>query len=450
MLSQLEMFTVPATQASIEKSRYIKFYPITSLDSAGPIEFRIVTSDTEYLDVSNIFLYTKNRILDGAGKEIPETVEDGGGAQHFNTNSIVFPINAFHSTRFKSLEVQLNNTTINELDALYPYRSYLQTLLSFNEGVKENTLQSILWAKDKLPDGNFQGFDQRTKRDLGKGANTGGFMRFRATAFSMPFEMMGRLHADLLFQERYLPGNCELKLRLHRADPQFALMARSSVNGFTIAIDSAVLWVRCVDVAPAIREAHVKAALHNTYKFPIRKMKTLYFTFSQGRQDLSVYNVVTGRLPKRLICGLVKSTAFHGNYGESPFNFQHFNVTNVTARLNGQAYPCDSGIQTDFNSGNFIQGFWSLMQATGMFSSNTDLDIGLWKDYSEGNCLFGFDFSPEMESASSPHFDLVREGKLDLEIKLATPCAHPVTLIVLMEYDHLIEMSHDGDIISEP
>ena len=75
MLSQLEMFTVPVTQASIEKSQYIKFYPITSLDSAGPIEFCIVTSDTEYLDVSKIFLYTKNRILDGAGKEIPETVE---------------------------------------------------------------------------------------------------------------------------------------------------------------------------------------------------------------------------------------------------------------------------------------------------------------------------------------------------------------------------------------
>ena len=147
-------------------------------------------------------------------------------------------------------------------------------------------------------------------------------------------------------------------------------------------------------MAPAIREAHVKAALRNTYKFPIRKLKTLYFTISQGRQDLSVYNVVTGRLRKRLICGLVKSTAFHGNYGKSPFNFQHFNVTHVTAHLNGQAYLCDSGIQTDFNSGDFIQGFGSLMQVTGTFSSNTDLDIGLWKDCSEGNCLFGFAFSP--------------------------------------------------------
>ena len=89
----------------------------------------------------------RNRILDGSGEEIPETIEDKGGAQHVNTNSIVFPIIASHSTRFKSLEVQLSNTTINELDALYPYRSYLQTLLSFNEGVKDNTLQSILLQK---------------------------------------------------------------------------------------------------------------------------------------------------------------------------------------------------------------------------------------------------------------------------------------------------------------
>ena len=55
-----------------------------------------------------------------------------------------------------------------------------------------------------------------------------------------------------------------------------------------------------------------------------------------------------------------------------------------------------------------------------------------------------------MESASSPHFDLVHEGNMDLEIKFATPCVHPVTLFVLMEYNHLIEMSHDGNIISEP
>ena len=71
MLSELELFSVPPSQASIDKSRFVKYFPVTSLDS-GLIEFYITTSETEYLDVSNIFLYTKNRILDGTGADVPE------------------------------------------------------------------------------------------------------------------------------------------------------------------------------------------------------------------------------------------------------------------------------------------------------------------------------------------------------------------------------------------
>ena len=309
--------------------------------------------------------------MDGTRAEIPEWLENDRGVRVINPHAIAFPINAFHSTHFKSLEVQLNNMTINEIDALYPYRSYLETLLSFNEGAKKNTLNSILWAKERLPDNNFRDVEKQNGKELGWNSNPGVNARFQETKYSRPFEMMGRLHANLLFQEQLLPGNCNLKLHLHRADPSFALMAKSSINDCGITIDSAILWARCVDIAPAIREAHVKASLHNTYKFPIKKMKTLYFTFLQGRQDISVYNVVMGKLPKRLICGLVKSTAFHGNYAESPFNFQHFTVTNVTARLNGHKYPCDSGIQTDFEKGTYMLGFWNLMRATGVISSNT-------------------------------------------------------------------------------
>ena len=186
--------------------------------------------------------------------------------------------------------MQLNNTTINETDALYPYHSYLETLLSFNEGrqkKKKYFEQHFVGKTQDLPVNNFCDVEKQNEKELGWNSNPGVNARFQETKYSRPFKMMGRVHADLLFQEWLLPGNCDLKLCLHRADPSFALMAKSSINGFSIAIDSAVLWARCVDIAPTIREAHVKASLHNMYKFPIQKMKTLYFTFSQGRQDFS-------------------------------------------------------------------------------------------------------------------------------------------------------------------
>ena len=146
MVSELDLFTVPPTQASIDRSQFIKYFPITSLDG-GPIEFHITTSDLEYLDVNNIYLYTKNRILYDNGKGISPKI--GQGKDQFNSEGIVFPINYFHSSRFKSLEVQLNNTSINEVDTLYPYRCYLETLLSFNRGAKESGLSSVLWVKEK-------------------------------------------------------------------------------------------------------------------------------------------------------------------------------------------------------------------------------------------------------------------------------------------------------------
>ena len=100
MLSEVELFSVPPSQASIDKSWFVKYFPVTSLDS-GPIEFHITTSETEYLGVSNIFLYTKNHILDGTGAENPEWLENDKGVRVIKPYAIVFPIYAFHLTHFK-------------------------------------------------------------------------------------------------------------------------------------------------------------------------------------------------------------------------------------------------------------------------------------------------------------------------------------------------------------
>ena len=181
----------------------------------------------------------------------------------FNQRGIVFPVNNFHSSRFKSLELYINNMAITKIDSLYAYRCYLETLLSYGRGAKE----SLLWAKDTNPDGNFTKMEEECESDLTEDCNIGGWQRFQVSKFSTCFETMGKIHADILAQERLLPSNCELRLRFHRADPAFALMAKHDSEKFTIAIDTAMLMVRHVEVSPAIREVHTKAALSSTYPF---------------------------------------------------------------------------------------------------------------------------------------------------------------------------------------
>ena len=96
------------------------------------------------------------------------------------------------------------------------------------------------------------------------------------------------------------------------------------------------------------------------------------------------------------------------------------------------------------------KGFWSLMEATSTFSSNTDLDIGLWKDYFERKICLGLILPPRFKVQAPPTSILSAKGNWILKLSWEPPACIESPLIVLMEYDHLIEMSHDGDIISEP
>ena len=65
--SELEVFISQPTQTAIEQNVWKKYYPITTLDRSGPLEFKIVTNENEYLNPSNHFLYTKCRILSDNG-----------------------------------------------------------------------------------------------------------------------------------------------------------------------------------------------------------------------------------------------------------------------------------------------------------------------------------------------------------------------------------------------
>ena len=78
-----------------------------------------------------------------------------------------------------------------------------------------------------------------------------------------------------------------------------------------------------------------------------------------------------------------------------------------------------------------------------------DIDLNPWTDYVNGSCLLGFDFSPEMQSGNCGHLDLLREGNLDLEVKFGQPSPCSITMIVLMEFDHLTKMNAEGHIITE-
>ena len=67
---------------------------------------------------------------------------------------------------------------------------------------------------------------------------------------------MGKLHLDLLGQEKYLLNQVEMKIKLRRSRDMFALTGVTDT--FKITIKDISLFVRKVQLSPNIRMGHVK------------------------------------------------------------------------------------------------------------------------------------------------------------------------------------------------
>ena len=430
--SELELFTIPPTQTSIEGTRFEKYYPLTSLDRGGPLEFKIHSGDKEYIDPENVFLYLQMQILDGSG-EVLSDAEDA--ADDTPDDSVVLPINNFHASCFKSIEVHLNGKPISGNDSLYPYRPYLETLLSYSKSSKEEHLTASMFFKDLKPLDAFEEEDFKT--------NNGANCRWLHTQFSKTFETVGRLHSEIFSQGRLLLNKVEMNIKLQRADYNLALMATNSNARYSININKAMLYVAHKKISDSVREAHELALLNKNAMYPVRKVQMKFFTRGAHRSDLSEPNLINGILPRRIVFGLVDSNAFNGSLNHNPFNFQHFDVNHIVLRKNGQAIPFE-GMDMNYDDNLYLQGYITLLQGTGRLFKNLDSGLNPHTDFANGYALYAFDLTPD--SGDSGAFNLIQEGNISLDIKLKKGHKEGITIVCYLEYDAIVEIDKDRNV----
>ena len=147
-----------------------------------------------------------------------------------------------------------------------PYRAYVETLLSHGAEAKHSQLTSELWYKDTA------GYMDATNDH-----NKGILKRKGYVAGSRNVDMMGRLHVDLFFQDRYLLNGVDVKIRLVQSKNAFALMAGGDNPDYKISIDEAVLFAKKAKLNKAVQMGHVKALEKGTAKYPLRRVHCKVF-----------------------------------------------------------------------------------------------------------------------------------------------------------------------------
>jgi len=209
--------------------------------------------------------------------------------------------------------------------------------------------------------------------------------------------MMGRLHADIFFQERYTLNKVNVKKKLIRSKDAFCLIRNAN---YKVKIIYASLLVRKVKLMLSVFIAHAKALERGTAKYPIRRVVCKSFTIPERYRDVNHEKLFSGQLPTRIVIGLVDNRAFNGDRKRNPFNFQHFGLSEIGLYLDGQQQHAIKPIEPNFGTGEYIKAYNTMLAETGKLSADEELFINR-EDYGSSYALYAFDLTADLDEQAT-------------------------------------------------
>ena len=419
--SELDLFSVPPTQTSMEQGSWVEYYPVTTVSDGSPIEFDVSGTGDDYVDFANTMLYVKAKVTQANGNDLADDANVG-------------PVNLFMHSLFSQVEISLNGTLITSSTNTYPYRAMLETLLSYGHDAKTSQLTSVLYYKDTA--GKMDSVDFAAAN-----ANAGLATRRRLAQQSRVMDMMGRIHADIFFQDRYMLNEVGVKIKLIRSNDAFCVMGDAACK---VKITHASLFVRKAKLMPSVFLAHAKALERGTAKYPIRRVVCKSFTIPQNYLDVNHEKLFSGQLPTRIVIGLVDNRAFNGDRARNPFNFQHFGMNEIGLYMDGQQQHAVRPIQPNFTDGQYIRAYNTVFAGTGKLGADEGIFIDR-EDYGSGYALYAFDLTADL--GEDDHFSLVREGSVRLALKFAAALNTTVTVIAYAEFENVIEIDRNRNVV---
>lgn len=431
-LLNLELTSLPMTCTAIEQVIYNEIQSVNSISDSEvlPAEFHISPSADFYTDLNNTELYLKARVTRADGTPLDDTDQ-------------VTPVNNFGHTLFQEMSVFLNDTLINTSSPLYPYKAYLQNTLSYGRDAKESWLQTALY----FPDAHGPGFDQTNHMGVTP-VNMGGSRRYGLASKSKIIDMIFKPCLDIFHQDRPIPPNVDVRIRMTRTSHQFCLMSNDDTGRkYKVQLLYASMYVRQLRINPSIAIAHQTALQRGiTCKYPIARTECTSFTIAAGVMTVSKPNIINGILPHTVVVGMVGNESFHGSYKKSPFNFKPFDVSSMNLVVNGLSYPTRALKPVFDDRGNagqqYIRSYNTLVR--GVVRQYSDAGNMIPRDaYASGYTIFVIRLA---EDVSPLNFGLTREGNVGLEMHFSKNTPETLSCIVLSEYRNVMEINKAGEI----
>lgn len=415
--SGLDIFSIPEIDNSIIYGKTVTYYPIGAISDRGPFEFFVPHDGNDYT-------FLPMTRLEG---EIKITKKDG--SEWAAADNIGFA-NLLPHTLFRQIEVEINKTQICDLSTpTYPYKAYIETLLSFGSEAKNTHLKCELFEKEEIKkEEDFTGKRLKSVCNIAK-------------AKKIYFSMI--LHVDFFQSNKYLIPGCNLNLKFIRNDDDFSLLSATSIA--KIKIEDLRLTMRKLTIDPdrVIEQEKILEKMPAIY--PITQSKIRPFPIMKGTTSERISNIFRNKLPRSLIFGLVSDAGFNNDVTKNPFLFKDFGMCYFNIFINGEPV-LTRAFQPNFDADNptsYLQSYRWFMDNIGIAHENETNAIEL-EDFIHNSFFIPFDLSPDMCNNFHPHGPI--QGTLDLQISFTNALTNNLQLICYGSFNETISIDKDRNV----
>ena len=437
-VSELDLFTMPLTQTAVENVYTLDVRPMSTITANSVVEFVMGGEGRDYIDLARSRLYVKMRVLhmDGTSLDTQAFKTDGTPDPAGTTDEETVPVNLCLHAMWNQIDIYINGNRMSQSSGMYPYKAMIRTQLAYGDDAKNTQLKS-------------QGYKLETGADLDSFslANEGLFWRYKLFKGSKSADFEGPLLEDVMQLNRYLLNNMKIQLKLYPSQKQFFLMSDETAKDYKLELQDIVFKACMVKVNPGVILGHAKAMETRNALYPYTKYETKSYSVSPAQRTVYLDNLFQGTRPSKLVVGMVDSSAFNGDYKKNPFNFKHYDISNMALVVDGDTVPGRPlKLDFDFKDGgrNFIEAYVNMYEALGQ--SGTDFGGGITpKCYASGHTLFVYSLDPVIRSGR--YMNLTQHSNVRLELNFAKPLPETVTIIIYTESPAVFEVDIARNII---
>ena len=410
----LSLFNRPSVDTAVSYVNYREYRPLGQISRNSPISFNLAPAVSEYIDLKNITLKTRVKIVKENGTNISEK------------DKVAFVNNPGNSI-FRQVDVKIQQKLVtSSVGTNYPYKAILDGLIGYGPCVENQ-----LFVTDRA--GHMNNSDPSSVV-----GNSGLFVRRSWTKDGDEVILEGPIFVDILQQERMLLDGVAIDVELFPTTDAFVLMAKDETVKYKVKIVDATLTVPHNTVSPGVLVGHSESLKEKNALYPFMRSEIKTFNIPSGIYTWTGDNIFQDSVPSKLIVGLVSAAAYSGSYVKNPFNFENMNLTYLDFLVQGQSKP-GPPYQPDYGKKHYTQ----VMKALNEGKDRSDYNYIQYEGLGNGYAIYIFEVDRDKA------FPIIRKGHTRMVLKLGKALEEAATLVVYGQFPAMMEVDQVRNVTIE-